>query len=79
MLDAEYPYDPNDLSGSGHYLGAQSPLPGSLLSFTPAGGTAVTATMSDAGDNTGKGNQDDGLFDAEYSFVVPGQRRPPAR
>ena len=27
--------------------------------------------MSNAGDNTGKGSSDDGLFDAEYSFVVP--------
>ena len=71
VLDAEYPFDPNDLSGSGHYLGARSPLPGSLLSFTPAGGTAITATMSNGGDNTGKGSHDDGLFDAEYSFVVP--------
>ena len=71
VLDAEYPFDQNDLSGSGHYLGARSPLPGSLLTFIPAGGTAITAIMSNAGDNAGKGNHDDGLFDATYSFVVP--------
>jgi hypothetical protein len=71
VLDAEAPNNPDDETASGHYLGAQSPLPGSLLTFTPAGGTAVSATMSNAGDNTGKGSSDDGLFDAEYFFVVP--------
>ncbi len=71
VLDAEYPFDQNDLRGSGHYLGARSPLPGSLLTFIPAGDTAITATMSNAGDNANKGNHDDGLFDATYSFVVP--------
>ena len=50
----------------------KSPLPGSMLTFTPAGGSPVTATASDAGDTTGKGKADDGLFDATYSFVVPG-------
>ena len=33
--------------------------------------SAVPATLSDAGDTTGKGNSDDGLFDATYSFLVP--------
>ena len=72
VLDGEYPDDPNDPTTSGHYLGAQAPLPGSLLTFTPTGGSPVTATVSDAGDTTGKGKADDGLFDATYSFVVPG-------
>ena len=71
-LGAEYPDNPDDPTTSGHYLGAQSPLPGSMLTFTPAGGSPVTATASDAGDTTGKGKADDGLFDATYSFVVPG-------
>jgi len=71
-LDAEYPDNPDDPTTSGHYLGAQSPLPGSLLTFTPTGGSPVTATGSDPGDTTGKGKADDGLFDATYSFVVPG-------
>jgi hypothetical protein len=71
VLDAEAPNNPDDETASGHYLGAQSPLPGSLLTFTPAGGTGVTATMSNAGGNSGKGTSDDGLFDAEYSFLVP--------
>ena len=72
VLDSEYPDDPNDPTTSGHYLGAQAPLPGSLVTFTPTGGSPVTATVSDAGDTTGKGKADDGLFDATYSFVVPG-------
>ena len=71
VLDAEFPNDPNDPTGSGHYLGATTPLPASLLSFTPSGGAAITAVMSDAGDTTGKGTSDDGLFDATYSFLVP--------
>ena len=31
----------------------------------------LPATLSDAGDNSGKGKNDDGLFDASYSFLVP--------
>jgi Arc/MetJ-type ribon-helix-helix transcriptional regulator len=72
VLDGEYPNDPNNLTTSGHYLGAQSPLPGSLLTFAPTGGSPVTASASDAGDTDGKGQADDGLFDATYTFVVPG-------
>ena len=72
VLDGEYPNNPNDPTTSGHYLGAQSPLPGSMLTFTPAGGSPIPATMSDAGDTTGKGKADDGLFDARYSFDVSG-------
>ena len=71
VLDAEFPNDPDDPAGSGHYLGATTPLPASLLTFTPTGASAVPATLSDAGDTTGKGNSDDGLFDATYSFLVP--------
>jgi hypothetical protein len=71
-LDAEYPDNPDDPTTSGHYLGAQSPVPGSMLTFTPTGGSPVTANASDPGDTNGKGKADDGLFDATYSFVVPG-------
>ena len=38
VLDGEFPNDPDDPTGSGHYLGSQTPLPASMLSFTPAGG-----------------------------------------
>ena len=71
VLDAEFPDDPGDPAGSGHYLGATTPLPASLVTFTPAGASALAATLSDAGDTAGKGNSDDGLFDATYSFLVP--------
>jgi hypothetical protein len=71
VLDGEFPNDPNDPTGSGHYLGSTAPLPASMLSFTPSGGTAAPATMSHTGDTNGKGNSDDGLFDAIYSFLVP--------
>ena len=40
VLDAEYPNDPSDPTGSGHYLGAEAPLPASMLSFTPSGASA---------------------------------------
>jgi hypothetical protein len=71
VLDGEFPNNPNDPTGSGHYLGAVTSLPASLLSFTPSGGSTAPATMSNAGDTTGKGSSDDGLFDATYSFLVP--------
>jgi hypothetical protein len=71
VLDAEFPDDPGDPAASGHYLGSTAPLPAGLLTFTPSGASAVPATLSDAGDTTGKGNSDDGLFDATYSFLVP--------
>jgi hypothetical protein len=71
VLDSEYPDlnygDPN----WGHYLTANAPLPASLVSFTPTGASAVPATLSGSGATTGKGNDDDGFFDATYSFVVP--------
>jgi hypothetical protein len=70
IITGKYPVDPNDATGSGHYLGSQSPLPANLLSFTPAGAAAVTPTLSESGDTTGQAD-DDGLFDALYSFVVP--------
>jgi hypothetical protein len=70
LLDAEYAENPGD-PVDGHYLGAESPLPGSMVTFTPTGGKATPATLSNGGDTNGKGNDDDGLFDAIYSFVVP--------
>jgi hypothetical protein len=42
-----------------------------MLSFMPNGAVAVPAVLSDAGDTTGKGTNDDGLFDVMYSFLVP--------
>jgi hypothetical protein len=42
-----------------------------LLTFTPAASAPVAATLSDAGDTSGQGDNDDGLFDGVYSFVVP--------
>ena len=43
VLDGESPGDPNDPTGSGHYLGSTAPLPASLLSFTP---TRVRAALT---------------------------------
>jgi hypothetical protein len=71
VLDGEFPNNPGDPTGSGHYLGATTPLPASMLSFTPSGGSSASATISGSGDTTGKGSSDDGLFDAAYSFLVP--------
>jgi hypothetical protein len=71
VLDGEFPNNPNDPTGSGHYLGATAPLPPSMLSFTPSGGSAASATIGDSGDSNGRGSSDDGLFDATYSFLVP--------
>jgi len=71
VLDGEFSDNPNDPTGSGHYLGSSAPLPASMLSFTPSGAAAVPATISGTGDTDGKGSSDDGLFDATYSFLVP--------
>jgi DNA-binding SARP family transcriptional activator len=71
IMDSEYPQlDPSNPDW-GHYLQASSPLPASLVTFTPTGGSPIAATMSDAGSTAGKGDNDDGLFDATYSFIVP--------
>jgi hypothetical protein len=70
ILTAQYPVNLNDATATGHYLGAQSPLPASFLSFTPNGAAPLTATMSQSDSATGPA-EDDGLFDALYSFVVP--------
>ncbi len=71
VIQSNHPIDENNAAATGHYLGADSPLSGTLLTFTPAGAAPITATMSDSGDTTGQSNNDDGLFDALYSFVVP--------
>jgi hypothetical protein len=70
ILTATYPVNLNDATATGHYLGATSPLPASFLSFTPTGTAPVTATLGESGSTTGQAD-DDGLFDALYSFVVP--------
>jgi hypothetical protein len=71
VMDSEYPQlDPSNPDW-GHYLQAVSPLPASLVTFTPTSGSPIAATMSNAGSTAGKGNNDDGLFDATYSFIVP--------
>jgi hypothetical protein len=70
VLNAQYPNN-GQVSGIEQYLGAQMPVPASLLTFTPAASAPVAATLSDAGDTSGQGDNDDGLFDGVYSFVVP--------
>ncbi len=56
----------------GHYFAGFTPLPGSRLSFTPTGGTAVTASSStSAFSSSDAAANDDGLFDALYWFAVP--------
>jgi hypothetical protein len=71
VLRGDHPDEPNNVTGSGHYLGSEAPLSAAMVSFTPAGAAAAPATLSNAGSTEGQGNADDGLFDATYSFVVP--------
>jgi len=71
VMDGEYPSPSYGQPGWGHFLQATSPLSASLVSFTPSGMAPVSAILSGAGTTAGKGNNDDGLFDATYSFVVP--------
>jgi hypothetical protein len=58
--------------GWGHFFSGFSPLAASLLTFTPNGASAVPATMDTADfSSTDAASDDDGLFDALYSFTVP--------
>jgi len=57
--------------GDGAYIASFTPLPTSLFSFTPSGGTAIPATTAPQITSSGEANGDDGLFDALYWFAVP--------
>jgi DNA-binding SARP family transcriptional activator len=59
--------------GYGHFFSGLTPLPGSAVTLTPKGGTAIPATQSNPVDQSSNPNasNDDGLLDASYSFVVP--------
>jgi DNA-binding SARP family transcriptional activator len=71
-LQSSYPSIPYGQPNSGHFFSGFSPLAGSQFTFTPTGGSAVPAT-ADTTDfsSTNAASDDDGLFDALYSFVVP--------
>ena len=72
QIQSSYPDVPYGQPNSGHFFSSFTPLPGSQLTFTPMGGSAVPAT-ADAADfsSTSAASDDDGLFDALYSFTVP--------
>jgi hypothetical protein len=71
-LQSSYPSVPYGQPNSGHFFSGFSPLPGSQLTFTPSGGSAVPATADSADfSSTNAASDDDGLFDAVYSFAVP--------
>lgn len=71
-LRSSYPSVPYGQPDSGHFFSGFRPLAGSQLSFTPTGGSAVTATADTADfSSTNAASDDDGLFDALYSFAVP--------
>ena len=65
------PRRPGRPGGLGPLPGLDDAVAGRPAHLHPLGASAVPATLSDAGDTTGKGNSDDGLFDATYSFLVP--------
>ena len=71
-IQSSYPDIPYGQPDSGHFFSSFTSLPGSQLTFTPMGGSAVPAT-ADATDfsSTSAASDDDGLFDALYSFPVP--------
>jgi hypothetical protein len=72
QIQSSYPSIPYGQPNSGHFFSGFSPLTGSQLTFTPTGGSAVPAT-ADTTDfsSTNAASDDDGLFDALYSFAVP--------
>jgi DNA-binding SARP family transcriptional activator len=71
-IQSSYPSVPYGEPDSGHFFSSFTPLPGSRLTFTPTGGTAVAA-MADTADfsSTSAAGDDDGIFDALYTFAVP--------
>jgi hypothetical protein len=70
-LTATYPDLPYGQSGSGHFFADLDPLPANRLTFTPTGGSPVTASSAPQVSTTGNPADDDGLFDALYWFTVP--------
>jgi hypothetical protein len=55
----------------GHFFSTLTTLPGDQLTFTPTGGTPVTATTAPLVTTPGLPTGDDGLFNAQYWFTVP--------
>ena len=71
-VQSSYPDVPYGQSNSGHFFSGFSPLAGNQLTFTPNGGSAVPATADTADfSSINAASDDDGLFDAIYSFAVP--------
>jgi hypothetical protein len=71
-LQSSYPSVAYGQPGWGHFFSDFTPLAGNRLTFTPSGGSAVTATADTADfSSTAAANDDDGIFDALYAFTVP--------
>jgi hypothetical protein len=71
-IQSSSPNVPDGGANWGHYFAGFTPLPGDRLSFTPTGGTAVTASASSSAfSTTNAAANDDGLFDSVYWFEVP--------
>ena len=71
-MQSSYPDVPYGQPNSGHFFSGFSPLAGNELTFTPTGGSAVVSTADTADfSSTNAASDDDGLFDAIYSFAVP--------
>jgi DNA-binding SARP family transcriptional activator len=71
-VQSSYPSVPYGQPKSGHFFSGFTPLSGTQLTFTPTGAGAVPATADTADfSSTNAASDDDGLFDALYSFVVP--------
>jgi hypothetical protein len=71
-LRSSYPNTQYGDPNWGHFFSGFTPLPGNQLSFTPTGGAAVMASANTSSfSSTDAAPDDDGLFDAVYSFPVP--------
>jgi len=55
----------------GHFFSNLTPLPGDRITFTPKGGTPITAQSTPKPSTVGAPTDDDGLLDADYWFTVP--------
>ena len=70
-LQSAFPAVPYGQPGWGHFFSSFDPLPATMLTFTPNGGSPVPAMTAPLTTSAGEAVNDDGLFDALYWFNVP--------
>lgn len=73
VVDLAARYTPGTVGQSnwGHFFSTLTPLAGTRLTFTPAGGQPVPASTAPLATTVGTGPNNDGLLAQQYWFAVP--------